>query len=85
MDAEVIEAQRGLRSHRCPACGLVSLLPDPRPLVHLFLTGSAAAALAPGYQWNMMPETTIYCAVAQLAALRAHLHNVIRLLRGLKA
>ncbi|WBM79131.1 SAVED domain-containing protein [Cryobacterium breve] len=30
------------------------------PRVHLFLTGPAAAALALGYQWNMMPETTVY-------------------------
>ena len=74
--SEVTDAPRAAWFRFCQTRG---------PLVHLLLTGSAAAALAPGYQWNMMPETTIYCAVAQLAALRAHLHNVIRLLRGLKA
>ena len=34
-----------------PVCG---------PHVHLFPPGPAAAALALGYQWNMMPETTVH-------------------------
>lgn len=40
--------------------GFACAIPVCGPRVHLFLTGSAAAVLALGYQWNMMPETTVY-------------------------